>query len=211
MGTIKQGIFGEFTGKVGNVVGYTRNGANHVRIKAQKVHNPQTEKQQKQRGRFAAAMRFLKAVNPFIRTGYKNYAGKRTSYNAALSYLMSHAVKGNEEQNEIDFRRAMVSIGFLMPALDASATQSEGKMTFQWTDNTGTGNAEATDIAMILIYNSEKGTAIYRQNAAIRTNGKAELPIPQEWDGNTLVPYLSFCSADGEEVSNSICLLQENA
>lgn len=207
MGTIKQGILGDFSGRVGNVIGYKRNGVNYLRAQAASISNPRTKKQQKQRGKFSAAMCFLKAVNPFIRIGYKNYAQRGTAYNTALSYLLKRAIVINGEQKEINFKQAMISIGFLMPVFRASAKYENNEMAFQWEDNTGTGNAEATDIAMLLVYNKEKETSLYNMAAATRAESFAKIDLPKEWDKDTLIPYLSFISADEKEVANSICLI----
>ncbi|MCI1647030.1 MAG: DUF6266 family protein [Bacteroides sp.] len=207
MGTIKQGILGDFSGKVGNVIGYKRNGVNYLRAQAACISNPRTKEQQKQREKFSAAMCFLKAVNPFIRIGYKNYTQGRTAYNTALSYLLKRAIVVNGEQKEINFKQAMVSIGFLMPVFNASAKYDNNKMIFQWEDNSGTGNAEATDVAMLLVYNKEKGISLYNMIAATRADSFAQIDLPEEWGKNTLIPYLSFTSTDGEEVANSICLI----
>lgn len=208
MGTIKQGILGDISGKVGNVVGYHRNGKNHVRVKAEKVKNPRTKEQQAQRSKFTVALAFLKAVNPFIRMGYRNYAQGRSAYNVAMSYLMKRAVTERGEEAVLDFERAMVSIGFLMPATGASCTRSAEAMNFLWEDNSHCGNADGTDLVMLLVYNKEKEEAVYQTDAATRADGQATLPLPGEWKDDALVSYLSFCTADGEEVANSICLPQ---
>lgn len=207
MGTIKQGILGDLSGKVGNVVGYHRNGKNHVRVRAEKMKNPRTKEQQAQRGKFTVALGFLKAVNPFIRIGYRNYTQGRSAYNVAMSYLMKRAVTDRSEDTVIDFRRAMVSIGFLMPAAGASSTRSTEAIDFRWEDNSYSGNADSTDIVMLLVYNKEKEQAVFETDAATRADGQASMPLPLEWKDDTLVPYLSFRTADGEEVANSICLL----
>lgn len=207
MGSIKQGLLGGVSGKVGNIVGYRRKGKDLVRVQAASISDAKTPKQLKQRQKVATVMEFLKPILPFIRIGYKNYAQGRTAYNTATSFLLKRCLTENEKgETEINYRRVMVSIGFLLPAMDATATYGEKGMTFAWTDNSGTGNAESTDTAMLLVYNKEKGANVYDMNAALRSDGTATLTLPKDWEGDTLVAYLSFVSADGEEVSNSMPL-----
>lgn len=43
MGTIKQGILGGFSGKVGTVIGSSWKGISYMRSRAQSVKNPRTE------------------------------------------------------------------------------------------------------------------------------------------------------------------------
>lgn len=207
MGSIKQGLLGGVSGKVGNIVGYRRKGKDLIRVQAASISDAKTPKQLKQRQKVATVMEFLKPILPYIRIGYKNYAQGRTTYNTATSFLLKRCLTENEKgEAEIDYRRVMVSIGFLLPATDATASYGEKGMTFGWTDNSGTGNAESTDTAMLLVHNKDKGTNVYSTNAALRSDCTATLSLPNDWEGDRLVSYLSFASADGEEVSNSIIL-----
>ena len=67
MGTIKQGILGGFSGRVGTVVGSTWNSVHYMRALALSVGNPRTEKQQSQRSKFALTLSFLQAITPYVR------------------------------------------------------------------------------------------------------------------------------------------------
>ena len=113
---------------------------------------------------------------------------------------------GNGKEISIDFNRALVSMGTLMPVFEGTATQNEDKMYFNWQDNSGMGNAEDTDIAMLLVYNKNKETAVYNTEAALRSDCHAVLQLPADWQNDELIAYLSFCSADGSCVANSIRL-----
>jgi len=206
MGKIKQNLFGGFSGKVGPIVGGTWKSVNYIRAKAAKVSNPRTEKQQNQRGKFAIAFNFLKSIAPFIRIGYQTYAQEKTPFNAAMSYMLKKAIKSDETGAIIDFKRVMVSTGSLMPVFEGKATKKNCNMLFDWVDNSGMGNAETSDVAMLLVYNKDKETAVYNTIAAIRSDAHAELALPENWDDDELFPYLSFINAEGDSVANSICL-----
>ena len=66
------------------------------------------------------------------------------------------------------------------------------------------GNAEDTDIAMLLVYNKDKETAVDDTKTALRSSQHAELQLPSDWQDDELIAYLSFCSADGNTIANSI-------
>ena len=72
METIKQGILGGFSGKVGTVIGSSWKGISYMRGRAQGVKNPRTEGQVEQRSKFALTLDFLKPITAYVRTGYKN-------------------------------------------------------------------------------------------------------------------------------------------
>ena len=89
---------------------------------------------------------------------------------------------------------------------DASVEAAAGKLTFTWTDNSGNGNAAADDVAMVLAFNKVKAEAVYDLEAGTRADGTAELTLPGSWGDEALAVYLSFRSAQGQSVSNSLCL-----
>lgn len=120
MGTIKQGILGGFSGKVGTVVGSTWKSVHYMRALAVSFSDPRTEKQKNQRSKFTAAVNFTKAMTPFLRFGYKEFSGQQSAFNAAVSYILKHAMKGSGTNVSIDYHKALVTRGSLVPALDAT-------------------------------------------------------------------------------------------
>lgn len=206
MGLIKRGILGGFTGRVGTVVGSTWKDVSYMRALAISVSNPRTPKQQNQRGKFAMSMNFLHSITPYVRVGYKTFATNRTAFNAAMSYILRHAITGQAPQLSIDYEHALVARGSLMPVFNATATLADGKVTLKWKDNSRMGDALPTDLAMPLAYNKERGLAIYDLELATRADGTAQLVLPDNWTDQPLAIYLAFRSADGSRVTNSVCL-----
>lgn len=76
MGIINQGILGGFSGKVGPIVGFHWKSKYYIRARAAKVSNPRTPKQQEQRGKFATAFSFLKAIKPLFVSAIRNLRRK---------------------------------------------------------------------------------------------------------------------------------------
>ena len=206
MGTIKQGILGGFSGRVGTVVGSTWKSVHYMRALAVSVNNPNTEKQQSQRNKFSTALNFLKTMTPFVRIGYKNYTKDQSAFNAAMSYILKNATTGDRANTAIDYDKALVARGSLATAENATVTVESGKASYTWTDNSGAGDAQATDSAMLLAYNKNKKEAMYDIGSATRSETKAELELPTNWSDDALAVYLSFYSTDSRNVANSICL-----
>lgn len=206
MGQIKQGILGGFSGRVGTVVGSSWRKVSYMRALAISVNNPRTMKQQAQRGKFLKSLRFLCAIVPYVRTGYKQLAQGCTAFNAAMGYMLRHAITGSGTDLAVDYERALVARGTLMPAFNVAVTKEAGKLSFSWDDNSGMGDALATDLSMPLAYNKVRGEAVYLLSGATRGEGKAELPLPDNWKDEALAVYLAFVSENGSRVTNSICL-----
>src|SRR5574344_99440 len=209
MGTIKQGILGGFSGKVGTVVGGSWKGISYMRGRAQNVKNPRTEAQMEQRSKFALTLGFLKPITGYVRTGYKTYAHKQTEFNAAMSYICLNAITGTYPNYTLDFSLALVSRGNLKTVEDGGVVAGGGKIAFAWTDNSGNSDAQATDLAMPLVFNKDKGEAVFNTAAATRDAEMAELNLPADWIGDKVETYLGFIAADGKDVANSVYLGEE--
>ncbi|MDD4778290.1 MAG: DUF6266 family protein, partial [Fermentimonas sp.] len=84
MGKLKDGIFGGFSGKVGNVIGSSCRGVEYIKSRPVRMTNPRSKGQTKQRGAFKMTQDFLRTIKPFIRIGFKEFALEgKSAFNAA--------------------------------------------------------------------------------------------------------------------------------
>lgn len=206
MGTIKQGILGGFSGKVGTVIGGSWKGISYMRSQAQSVKNPRTDGQLSQRSKFALALDFLKPLTDIVRTGFKLYTNKQTAFNAAMSYTLANAISGDYPDYELNFASALISRGVLTSATNGAATSANGSVTVTWGDNTGVGTAKATDKALIAVLNADKGEAVTVSAGEARSTATQTVAVPADWMGEEVQVYLGFISADAKEVANSVYL-----
>jgi hypothetical protein len=206
MGTIKKGILGGFSGKVGTVVGGSWKGISYMRSLPQKVKNPRTQGQRSQRSKFALTLNLLKPMTALLRTGWKLYAHRQSPFNAATSYTLANAITGTYPDYSVDVSKVLVSRGALTPATNGSATDTGGSVAISWDDNSGVGSAKQTDKALIAILNLEKGEAITNDAGAERNTGTQTVLLPADWSGDEVQAYLGFVSEDGKEVANSVYL-----
>lgn len=204
MGKINQGILGGVSGKVGNVIGGNWKGIDYLRIMPASIANPQTPAQMDQRSKFITVINFLQPIKDFIHVGFKNYAVKMTQFNSAMSYNVKNAISGSYPDYTIDYPKALVSRGGLAPALNgAAASTVAGSVSFEWDDNSGDGNAQTTDKALLVVYNPIKGEAVTILAGATRGTGVQEVTVPNNYSGDTVHAYIGFISADGISVANS--------
>ncbi|MCT4647797.1 MAG: DUF6266 family protein [Carboxylicivirga sp.] len=204
MGKIEQGILGGFSGKVGNVVGGNWKGIDYMRIKPANVANPQTPDQVDQRTKFVKVLNFLQPMTDFLRVGYKNYAIKMTQFNSAMSYNLKNAVTGTYPDFKVSYPDSLVSRGNLKGADSATVTNAAGStVQFTWPDNSGIGNATATDKSLLLIYNEDKKQAVYTIEGPVRSLGSGVVTIPDAFNNDTVQAFIGFISEDGKDVANS--------
>lgn len=126
-----------------------------------------------------------------------------------MSYTVKNAIGGDYPDYLLDYSKVLVSRGTLTPADNAAVAASAGKLTFSWDDNSGTGEALATDLAMPLVFNKDKGIAVFSTSAATRTESTIGVNVPADWTGDKVELYLSFASADGKTVAESIYIGEE--
>jgi hypothetical protein len=206
MGTIKQGILGGFSGKVGTVVGGSWKGISYMRSLAQNVKDPRTPAQMGQRTKFGITIRLLKPLTALLRVGWRQYADGMSAFNAAMAYTLANAITGAYPDYAIDPSKILISRGSLTPATGASATASGENITFNWSDNSGAGSAAQTDRALIAVLNPALGEAVSTDEAADRMTLSQTIALPPHWAGDNVYTYLGFISEDARETANSIYL-----
>jgi len=212
MATIKKGILGGVSGKVGNVVGGSWKGIDYLRTKADVVNNPNTELQATQRSKFAAVARFLAPVTEVVRIGFRGYAVKMTAFNAAFSYNYHNALTGTFPDFAIDYPKAMISRGSLPATLNvACASATAGKVQLTWDTAATAGAASASDSVVVVVCNPARQDAVYQLDAATRADGSVEINVPAYFSGETVHCYVTFMSLNSllgsqakSGVSNSV-------
>ena len=204
MAQLKNGLIGGVTGKIGNVIISSRYGKEYVKSAPDKVKNPKTKEQVKQRSKFSVTMAFLKTMTTFIRVGFQNASeDRRTPTNAASSYIMKNAFTNDAGNLELDYSKVLVSMGDLDTSEIINSEFKDREFTVYW-DTVFKGNAKDNDQAMLLAHNSNLGESIYDIGVGKRSHGSAKIVLPNNWNNHDIHIYLAFRSADGMKVSNSV-------
>ena len=204
MGTIKQGILGGFSGKVGSVIGGIWKGISYMRGLSVSHANPQTDAQLAQRQKWSVTMHFLQPLTEFLKTGYKNFAVKMTCINAAMAYNIKNALQGTYPNFTIDYPNALVSRGNLAPALNqVAASTVAGTVLFTWDDNSDEINASPFDKNLLVVYNPEKNQAVTFSELGERADGTQSVTVPNSFSGDLVHCYIGFITIDGQLLSNS--------
>jgi hypothetical protein len=204
MARVINGINGGFTGTVGTVTGYTRNGGNFMRSRHRRKDNIKSEARVTQQQKIKVCNEFTK---PFSGSGFfnKSFAANgatNTGYNRATSAIMNQAII-QEPAPALFYPLVLVSSGMLPGAVYASALVNEdGNIVFSWTNNTGTGTAKKDDKALLVAYFPESKQAIYEISSSTRKDGNAVLQmnsmkgIAETWIG--------FISIDETNAADSV-------
>jgi hypothetical protein len=207
MGKINQGILGGVSGKIGNVVGGSWKGIDYLRIMPASVANPKTPAQVDQRSKFVTVLKFLQSITPFLRVGYKTQAIKMTQFNAAMSDTLKNSVTGTYPNYVIDYGNVLLSKGSLPNVLNPSAASviPGNNIAVSWTDNSGMGDATATDKAMVVVYCPDLNDATYiTEGGSSRDSETHTIAVPSSYVGKDVEVYISMISEDGSKISDSL-------
>lgn len=146
MGKIRQGILGGVSGAVGNVVGSTWKGVNYLRIKADNYSDAKSERQVLHRARFSACVALAKfLLESVIRPIWNKKATKMSGYNL---FVKTNIGAFSDSGDVSDYDNLQISVGDLRNPLNLSAVDdanTEGGISITWDDNSGEGNAQASD------------------------------------------------------------------
>ncbi len=204
MAVIKRGILGGMSGSVGNIVGTSWKGIAVIKSKPLSVANPRTVTQVAARNNLSL---FSKAFSPFlvllIQPLWNRWAVQKSGWNHFLQTNLETFVSG-VFTNFADFK---LSMGKLLgvEAAGVSGDRSANSLNVTWTANDGEGNALATDVAFALVYNEDLQEWYGDFTPASRVDGQMNGDLPEGWlAGHTMRAYISFRSADGYLVSNSV-------
>ena len=204
MGKSNQGIYGAYKGRVGNVVGSVRDGAQILRIRPASVRNPRTDAQQNTRLRFSMLGKFLSTLRPAVSTGFESESGNGVSaVNAALRENFNKAFTGTYPDLALDFSKVALSKGKLFtPAGMALEDKTGAVLGLSWTDNSALANANAQDTLIVGIYNEELEEGLVSYGAFRRSDAAGTVELPDSWAGNTLHVWLFYRSgAEPKKIS----------
>ena len=184
MGIANQGVFGGWRKRVGNVVGRIRQGQNVYSIYQPVVANPKTQAQMSHRTGFSLLSRVFSTMLSFIKVSFAKLDGyeRGSAFSAAVGYnLKRNAISGVYPSQEVDFENLVVSEGSIDLPYNPNADLDSGTLTATYADNTGRGNAEATDEVMLLLYSEPRNEVAFSTNAALRSARTASIDVPSAW------------------------------
>ncbi len=176
MAKTNQGILGAFTGTIGPVTGYIRDGQNILRTSRSNVNYKHTPSRIEQLEKIKICNSFTKAFSGtgFFNKAFPAYGSNGSGYNRATSALTSQALTGPDIQ--LSYQKVLISKGKLPGAENALAVAAEnGTIYFSFTNNSDTGTASAFDKVIMVAYAEVLQQAVFSLNAGLRKNGEAVL------------------------------------
>jgi Family of unknown function (DUF6266) len=191
MGRIKKGILGGFAGQVGPVIGGTWKGVEYMRSKPTSVANPNTTGQQNQRNKFRGVVAVASILlgniiqplwNPIAKgmSGFNEFVSKNTEAFTTAGVLIANSFKS--------------TFGSLLgsPISSSTATAATDTIVINFPDNSGVGNALATDKTVVVWYNQDQDYWNAEVGTTTRSGATVSVTDDKMVSTDTLELYLSF-------------------
>jgi Family of unknown function (DUF6266) len=207
MATFNKGILGGFSGKVGTIVGSNWRGLDVLRSLPKKSSRIPSEKQLIVQARFSLTAHFLAPLKPLLSAYFGQPSGEKSRFNMAFSYHNREAIAGTYPDFEIDYQKVIICKGDLLQVEQPGVSQQAGaELKYTWQDNSGEGEAKATDMILVVVYNPTRELFSYKELAAARTEGLFTLALPDKWIGETVHTWLSVVNAAETKWASSVYL-----
>jgi hypothetical protein len=204
MAIMINGIFGSFTGAVGNVVGVSSRGKKYIRSRSVRRTSPSSQKQLEQQLKFSLVTRFQQPLRGLLNQTFPSYKTNTTGVNRALSYNLRNAVSGVYPAYTINYSMFLISRGCLAKPQTPTATAGgDGLVNFAWTNDARQGRGEANDKAVLVIYCPDIKECVYITEGAERGTGAASIDV-SGFVGKTVQTWIGFISDSGKDVATSI-------
>jgi hypothetical protein len=207
MAILRNGIAGHYSGKIGNLVFYIRNGKQVVRTIG-RVTKPPTENQLRSRKELAVVIGFLKPITEFINIGFalKAMGSTRIPHNMAVSYNRLNALQGVYPDTAINYEKALVTQGSMLEALSPTVEATAEGLSFTWQCPADLPWPRETDRVMLLAYFPAWQKAVYLLSGASRSLGVEVLTIQPGLLNEHIEVYISFIAENRNGIANSTYL-----
>lgn len=207
MATYRNGMFGNYRGKIGNLVFYVVNGKQRVRSLGINS-KPATTAQLQNRQEMGIVIDFLKPLKEFVTVGFGQKAkGKSaTPYNFAVSYNRKHAVAGTYPDASIAYDKVLVTEGSWRTADDPLVVLTGSSLHFSWSCTSSIPWPAPYDQVILLAYFPKLEKTVYLLYGARRSSCEDQLALTPDLVEEYMEVYISFISADRKKIANSTYL-----
>ena len=203
MAILKNGPFGNMSGKVGNVVIYTMKDKMVMRSMPSKRKSKAKGKEKASQELFKQVMLVVKQCRNFVRVGFAGQGG-HSPYHQALSTNIKRMVAAGG----FDYREFLFSTGNLAGAVEVKAELTGNELIVSWEDSTPDKPGNLDDTAMLLVINKTRQMSDYNILAGKRENNISSMTLEGVQPGDHLEVFLSFIARmkwikDSNPVSDS--------
>lgn len=207
MATIKKGILGGFSGKVGTVVGANWRGKDIIRSLPKESQKEPSDKQLLQQAKFKLAVAFLQPLKTILSQYFGSGSGVKSRVNLATSYTINEAIQVVDGIPELMYNKILVTKGELTGFQNAMLNIQAGSvLDLEWEDNSVQGNASPSDQVSLVSYCKELNDFQIFEGIVMRSDLMASVTLPNFCIGKSVEVWAFLNTEKQTFASNSFYL-----
>lgn len=199
----KQVSLFEFSGRLGDVVGYRYKGKYCIRRRPVRKKGALSMAQLVNTEKFRTVGKFVRSLTYLLRTCYTNFHGNMSAGNHLTRDIFRYALTGKYPSFSIEYEKVRVTRGDLQPVFCGKTRSLLEQVEFRWEPGIGHGGCRDTDRAILVVYCEAFNACLFTSAGPPRSAGVAVIGVPG-LAGKTVHTWLGFISEDGKEVANSV-------
>ena len=204
MAYIPFGILGDFSGKIGNIVGcICKNRSSYIRTRPMVYHDAKTAEQLRNRATMKTVMAFMSKAKVFAKCTFAQAAVGMTTTNVATKLNYHKVTVEGVEEVRMDYRRVRLSVGKMMVLDSAVVLKEEGRLMLRWLSRIDTEYSGMMDWVHVFVYNEDRHAEMTMLEACRRRDEELELRVPEKWKEEMLHVYVAVSDAREREFGNS--------
>lgn len=206
MAIVTSGPFLGFSGTYNGITFYQLNGKTIAKKKNKKRSTVATKGQRRNENDMASLSSHLKAFNSFAGISFRKEAKKRdlNAFNTMRQVQDTKVLmQGELHERSIDFSKLLISKGDLPMPVTSAMQPTEQGVTYTWSTELLAKVTHHTDQVMMLVYFPQAREVVALPAGAQRHVGKDMLVLQGAEKGQIGVVYISFITANGNDVANS--------
>lgn len=201
MATIKQGILGGFSGKIGNIVGSSWKGVAVMKAQPLSVANPKTALQVENRTTFSTGVAFAKSINAeVIKPLWDRFATRMSGFNMFLQLNYVKFKAGSDLAGKVKLGQGVMASTVMTSVDGREATLA---VDFNWTNDSGEGYKLADDEVFCAVWNTNMEVLGFSAGSATRDSETVKVICSKLTAGETVYTGICFRRKDGTIVSET--------
>lgn len=188
MAQSSEGLLGNYSGRLSNLVYYKVNGKTRVRTLSPGKMPPAIGAKKKAQEDFAMVMKVMQAVKYYIKTGFHDVSGGRTAFHTALSVNIKRM---RADANPGKLKWLLPSQGSRAGASEVLATISGTKATVNWGPPYNGQHWRGNDMVMLLALNTTTLSEVI-DTRATRNQSSHSFELPPMEAGEEVQIFISF-------------------
>jgi hypothetical protein len=174
----KQVSLFEFSGRLGDLVGYRYRGGFYVRRRPVRKKRTVSMKQLIHWEKFRTVTKFVFSCKHLLNTCYTKFHGNMSACNHLTKDIFKRALKGEYPDFGIAYEKVRVTCGNLQPVYCCQIRSLLGQVEFRWDPCVYYGHGSAADRAILVVYCEANNACLYTTAGPPRSAGVAAIGVP---------------------------------